>query len=286
MCRASSAPGSIDAVRFGVEHVRNLLQRHAAVANRTPHQAVTFGRELCDVVLQVHMTDPTGGAPGEGDRIFTDGEWVSRVEHEADVLARFACDVDQFLAREVLMVLDRERKSDVRGTIRFHLERGASMRDHLFPARAQSASGAFEDGCQVQAQERCAERARTADGVFQRLSGPLDQPVAADNRHPRLPQGFADARQIRFGQRRQPTSIEFDAPCANRPGELDESRQTERRGRRAPGRRLKEPDREADAVWVQSDSEARHHSIRGTRSPNPWATGFDCAEYRAGTTIL
>ncbi len=206
------------------------------------------------------------GAPGEGDRIFTDGEGVSRVEHEADVPARLACDVDQFLAREVLVVLDRERESNVRRTMRFHLERSASVAEHLFPPRVQGGSCAFEDGRQVQPQERRAERAGTADGDFQRLSGPLDQPVAAHNRHPRLLQRFAEARDISFGQRRQPTSIEFDAPCTSRPRELDESPQTERRGRRASGRGLKEPDRVAGAIWVQSDSEARHHWTGGSRS--------------------
>src|SRR5688500_19424347 len=91
---------------MGREDRRDLPKRHAAVADRTPYEAISVVGELRDVVLEVHVADAVGGAAREGHRILADGKCVAGIEHDTDMLAQLLDQGDQFLAAEILVLLD------------------------------------------------------------------------------------------------------------------------------------------------------------------------------------
>ena len=123
------------------------------------HEPIAFARELRDVVLQVDVTDAMRGAAGEGDRILADRERVAGIETDAGVRAEPLDDLEQLLAAEVLMILDRQDQAGVADAIATRAAasraRERSSRASALPSCARPPSST---GRQMKAENRRAKR--------------------------------------------------------------------------------------------------------------------------------
>ena len=119
------------------EFIQNLGQRNGAVADRAADETIAFVGKVDAIVAQRCTPTARGGDPtGEVERRLRDGKSVASVEADADA-ARFLTKSDQFVAAEVLVVLDRQRPAFV-GCARSPVgERGPDIGDQRLPLLAE-----------------------------------------------------------------------------------------------------------------------------------------------------
>src|SRR5436190_21858541 len=90
------------------EHRNHLTKRDRTVAEGAADEAIALICPLHPVVLEVDVADMAGYATGEGDRRLADRKRVGGIEADADTGPGFLAEADEFLAPEILVVLDRE----------------------------------------------------------------------------------------------------------------------------------------------------------------------------------
>src|SRR5580704_2804680 len=118
------------------EFIQNLGQRNGAVADRAADETITLVGELDAIVLEMHMGHVGGDPTGEVERRLRDGKSVASVEADADA-ARFLTKSDQFVAAEVLVVLDRQRPAFVGCARSAVAERRRHIGDQRLPLLAE-----------------------------------------------------------------------------------------------------------------------------------------------------
>ena len=130
-------------------------------------------------------------------------------------------DLDQLLAAEVLVILDRQRQSGVGDVRRLPPQRGSRMHDHVVPRLPERRTTSFQHRRQVKAQDRCPDGLRAAHRRSSVSAGRwASQKLVTTVRSRSDSPGAASSRC----ERRQPAVIELDAahPCILR--ERDEAR--------------------------------------------------------------
>ncbi len=213
MWRASSAPGSIDAVsgvRASSAAAISFSGTHP-VADGTTYQPVSLAGELGAIILEVHVTHEWRDARGEGHRILADRERIARVEDDADRVARLFGQSEEFFAAEVLVIFDRKRKSGVLGSRRFADERGPRVRHEPRPVGAPLAACAFEDGGEVHADQSSADGAGGPNVIGQRLAGNLREAAAVDRGRTERVNLLLRAGEFGVVRLDNPPAVDFDA---------------------------------------------------------------------------
>ena len=140
------------------EFIQNLGQRNGAVADRAADETIAFVGELDAIVLQMHMGHVGGDPTGEVERRLRDGKGVAGVEADADA-ARFLTKSDQFVAAEVLVVLDRQRPAFVGGARSAVGERRPHIGDQCLPLFAERVAVAAKHSRQAVAYDLGVENA-------------------------------------------------------------------------------------------------------------------------------
>jgi hypothetical protein len=196
------------------------------------------------------VADPGCRAARESNRIFADRKRIARVEDDADVVAERFTELEQFLAAEVLVILDREDQPRVGNLRRLPEQRRAGMRDHVVPARSQRRPASLEHRGQMKSDDRCANGPGAPDRVLQRLTRFVGEPEAGNACDAAKP--VASLGEVPIRQAGQPPVIELDAPDTGLLREGDESRHADRRRIRAGSAGALEADGIREAVGVEA----------------------------------
>ena len=107
-----------------------------AVADGAAHEAIALVGELHAVVLQMHVAHMRSDAADEVERRLGDRKGVAGVETNTEPAGRLT-KFREFVAAEVLVVLDRQNSAFV-GRARTAIgKRGANLSDELFPFVAE-----------------------------------------------------------------------------------------------------------------------------------------------------
>ena len=108
------------------EDIEHRGHRDGAVADGAAHEAIALVGELHAVVLQMDVPHMRSDAADEIERRLGDREGVAGVETDAEAAGRLA-KLDEFVAAEVLVVLDRQNSAFVGGARAAIGERGANL---------------------------------------------------------------------------------------------------------------------------------------------------------------
>src|SRR4051812_15574904 len=236
------------------QDLRELPERHRALADGAADEPVALSGGLHPVVLEMHVPDPRGDGAGEVERRLRDRERVARVERDADGLAGLGAQLHELGAREVLVVLDghaHARRGRAGGDVR--QPRADAVDD---PRPVGGVPVALEHRGERHADDRRAQRHGAVErGLVARRVAPT-----ADDRDPAVEAPGERGRVESV----QPRRVELDDPRADLAGDLQEA--VEARARVAlQAEGVREP------VGVQPDGE--RHAICSSSAPEPVTDG-------------
>src|SRR3954447_20312486 len=199
----------------------------------------------------MYVRNSRGDPLRERDGVLRHRECVSGVHRNADVRPSLLSKHHQFVAAQVLMVLDRDLEAGSGSFPRFAAQRRARMIHHLPPSRTLFRPGALEHWREMHADDSASDCAGGTNRLVQRFSGDVPQPVAAQARH--VGQLRAKSCQLVVAHRLQPASVELQAAGAHVVRNPDEAVQTGTAWIRTRGAETRKANGRGESVWVQAN---------------------------------
>ena len=164
-----------------------------------------------------------GGAAGERYGVLPYRKRVAGIEADAGVWPEPFGELDQLLAAQVLVVLDRDGQTGIAKPARLTSQRVARVAEQLVPPLPPARAATLEHRRQMKSQHHRAQRAAASNRILERFARLMRQPETADRL--KSLQLLAQLAQLGIGERRQPPMIELDRGQPQLADESDESRE-------------------------------------------------------------